>query len=333
MEQIARVRELIGSGVKPGEPKSHGPLTLIPLFGGALTKEYVLAAEAFADGLLSITEVDEGSVPQLGLINRADLPVLLLDGEHLEGAMQNRIVNASVLVAANSEAKLPVACVEHGRWHYEEREDFAPSDDFAYGRLRAKNASARAVSARVMGRRSVDQGEVWADISALHTEMGVEDSPTESMRDAYDRRRSDLDDIVSAWPSPEPGQTGVLVCVAGHPIALDSLDRPETLSKLWARLLSGYALDALGRDSAPLEDSAVGTFLRTAAAATATTHKGLGLGTDVVLTGDRIVGNALTWDEGVVHVALFARPDGRDDSTESGHIAGPRARAQRLLDS
>lgn len=333
MEQIARVRELIGSGVKPGEPRSHGPLTIVPLFGGAPTKEYVLAAEAFADGLLTIIEVDEGSVPQLGLSNKADLPVLLLDGEHLEGAMQNRIVNASVLVAAGSEAQLPVACVEHGRWHYEEREDFVPSDDFAYGRLRAKNASARAVSARVMGQRSVDQGEVWADISALHSEMGVEDSPTEAMRDAFDRRRRDLDDIVSTWPAPDVGQTGVLVCVAGRPIALDSFDRPETLTKLWTRLLSGYALDALGKDSAPPQDSSVDTFFRTAAAATATTHKGLGLGTDVVLTSDRIVGNALAWDEGVVHVALFARPDGKDDSRESGHIAGPRARAQRLLDT
>ncbi|CAN5545299.1 hypothetical protein BH20ACT23_BH20ACT23_08970 [soil metagenome] len=172
---------LVGSGFKPGEPTSHRALTLVSLFGGAPTKEYVLAAEAFADGLLTINEVDEGSVPQLALTNEANLPVLLLDGEHLEGAMQNRIVNASVLVAANSETQLPVACVEHGRWHYEEREDFSPGDDFAYGGLGAKNASARAVSARVMGQRSVDQGEVWADISTLHNEMGVEHSPTEAM--------------------------------------------------------------------------------------------------------------------------------------------------------
>jgi len=184
-----------------------------------------------------------------------------------------------------------------------------------------------------MGQRSVDQGEVWADISALHTEMGVEDSPTEAMQDAFDRRRNDLNDIVSAWPGPDSGQTGVFVCVAGRPIALDSFDRPETLTKLWSRLLSGYALDALGKDSAPLQDSAVDAFLRTAAAATATTHRGLGLGIDVVLTGDLIVGNALAWDEGVVHVALFARPDGKDDSTETGQIAGPRARAHRLLES
>ncbi|CAN5545136.1 hypothetical protein BH20ACT23_BH20ACT23_08960 [soil metagenome] len=53
----------------------------------------------------------------------------------------------------------------------------------------------------------------------------------------------------------------------------------------------------------------------------------------MVLTWDQIVGNALAWEEGVVHVALFARPDRPDDAMETGHIAGPRARAHRLLNS
>jgi hypothetical protein len=42
--------------------------------------------------------------------------------------------------------------------------------------------------------------------------------------------------------------------------------------------------------------------------ATAAFHDGLGLGTDVVLTGQRIVGNALAWEEGVVHSRFFPRP-------------------------
>ena len=44
-----------------------------------------------------------------------DLPLLLPDGEQLVGAKQNRILNMTVLVAAQSEVTIPVSCVEQVR--------------------------------------------------------------------------------------------------------------------------------------------------------------------------------------------------------------------------
>jgi hypothetical protein len=41
-----------------------------------------------------------GSVPHLLFINDAMRPVLLLDGEELVGAKQNRVLNLTVLAAA-----------------------------------------------------------------------------------------------------------------------------------------------------------------------------------------------------------------------------------------
>ncbi|MGH8953160.1 MAG: ARPP-1 family domain-containing protein, partial [Acidimicrobiia bacterium] len=46
-----------------------------------------------------ITEATEaGTVPFLQVTNNADHPLLLLDGEELLGAKQNRILNTTVLV-------------------------------------------------------------------------------------------------------------------------------------------------------------------------------------------------------------------------------------------
>ncbi len=59
-----------------------------------------------------------GSVPDLRVINRAEKMVLILDGEELVGAKQNRIVNTTILVAAQSTLVIPVSCVEQGRWSY-----------------------------------------------------------------------------------------------------------------------------------------------------------------------------------------------------------------------
>ncbi len=55
--------------------------------------EYLTLDEALAAKTATVTEVSEsGSVPELYFQNEGDLPVLLLDGEELVGAKQNRVL-------------------------------------------------------------------------------------------------------------------------------------------------------------------------------------------------------------------------------------------------
>jgi hypothetical protein len=49
---------------------------------------------------------------------------LIVEGEELLGAKQNRIVNATFLVAGKTEIVIPVSCVEQRRWRYDS-ESFA----------------------------------------------------------------------------------------------------------------------------------------------------------------------------------------------------------------
>src|SRR6266849_5450815 len=75
--------------------------------------------EALARSTLDVTEINQaGSVPLLQVTNKDDAPVFLMAGEHLVGAKQNRVLNASILVPARSELPIPVSCVEAGRWSY-----------------------------------------------------------------------------------------------------------------------------------------------------------------------------------------------------------------------
>lgn len=327
MNHVSQVVDLIRSGLNPGQPRSSQGLTLVPLFGGAPAKEYLIAGEAFAQGLLTISEIEGGSVPQVAAVNSSELPVLLLDGEHIEGAAQSRVLNASALIAARHKTILPVACVEHGRWDTDTVSGFDISDDIAYSRLRSKNAASVADSARAVEGRQVDQGEVWDDVALKHHERLMHTSPTGAMSDAYDISRGEIDALLHAFQAPEPGQTGVISSIGGKCVALDSFDRPETLFKLWPRLLRGYAMDALGSAPAVLADGTVQRFLDDAAAGETTSHEGIGLGMDVMLTSPSVVGHALTWDSGVVHIALFPRnDDSPTDVIDGGAIESPLSR-------
>src|SRR6266498_1481531 len=96
----------------------HRGLVIVPSFPRADPKaEYVTLEEALPLGF-RITEVDAaGSVPELLASNPLESPVLLYDGEELLGAKQNRILNVTVLLAAKSDTRIPVSCVEEGRWN------------------------------------------------------------------------------------------------------------------------------------------------------------------------------------------------------------------------
>ncbi|MFM7151483.1 MAG: ARPP-1 family domain-containing protein, partial [Gemmataceae bacterium] len=120
-----------------GEPIGYGEVTVFPLFGPIHgMAEYILADEGIESGLVTVLEKGEsGSVPELVVDNQAEIPVLFLEGEELRGAKQNRVLNLSVLIAAKTQALLPVSCVEQGRWQYTTRK-FGSTREYSSPKLR-----------------------------------------------------------------------------------------------------------------------------------------------------------------------------------------------------
>lgn len=111
-----------------GELQSFNNMGVIPLLTSINgSPKYLTLKEALEKKLLKVKEVDEGgSVPELRVINKAKVSVLLLDGEELVGAKQNRVVNTTILLKKESETVIPVSCTEQGRWSYVS-EEFADS--------------------------------------------------------------------------------------------------------------------------------------------------------------------------------------------------------------
>jgi hypothetical protein len=107
--------------VQIGAEQSYKNLTVFPVLSDyVIPFDYLTLDEALSKDLIEVVEIDEGgSVPELKVINKSEKMVLILDGEELVGAKQNRIVNTTILIPAMEKVVIPVSCVEEGRWSYD----------------------------------------------------------------------------------------------------------------------------------------------------------------------------------------------------------------------
>ncbi len=289
----------------------HRNLATYPLISResvASSPGYLLLDEAIANGWLKITEVSEvGSVPELRVRNSGDRPVLLLDGEELIGAKQNRILNLSVLVPASAETIIPVSCVEAGRWAYRTPE-FMASPRAQYASGRARKTEQVSIAMLATGARHADQGAVWDDIADKGERMHAR-SPTGAMADIFDRHAESLDDFITALP-PAPRQVGAIFTVNGVVAGLDLFDHPDTWARLMPKLVRSFAVEAID-SSDPRSEYAlpedVTAFLAGIGEAPASVFPSVGLGEDVRIASDGMTAAGLLHDDQLLHLCAFPR--------------------------
>jgi len=291
-----------------GDPTLCRNLAVFPLLSGKPPRfEYLTLDEALERGLAEVAEVSEsGSVPELRFTNRAEKDVLLVDGEELVGAKQNRVLNLTILVGAGHTVSIPVSCVESGRWQYKSRK-FRSGGKTLYSRARARKMASVSYSMEAEAVRMSDQGEIWADIAAKSAQMAA-CSPTGAMDAMYECHAEPLREYAEKLRTVE-NQTGAVFVVNGKVAGLELFDNPRTFARLKDKLVQSFALDALGEaaNDAPAPDAqVVRDFIERLKTAKASEHLAVDLGTDVRMSGERLVGGALVLDGEVVHLAAFS---------------------------
>lgn len=296
------------SDVELMRPQVHRNLALFPLVSTSDTAPtYLLLDDALEQGLASVTEVSaEGSVPELAFENAAAVPILLVDGDELVGAKQNRIVNLSILVGGHTRLVIPVSCVEQGRWSYRSNE-FRPTGRALFAKARRRKMESVSNSMRERGARQSNQSEVWQDVEAKMSQLRTE-SPTMSMGDVYEKSEADLRGFVEAF-RVEKGQRGAVTAIDGKVAGIELFDSSATFARYLRKLLNSYALDAIETVDKPVnppELAEVRAFLRGIEGSAIEQFKALGEGEDLRLSGDHARGGALLVDGRVVHLAGFA---------------------------
>jgi hypothetical protein len=240
-----------------------------------------------------LEEVDEaGTVRSIRVTNPLSTAVLAFEGEQIAGGKQDRIFDRPLLIPEHGSIDVSVLCVERGRWSYRSWRRFKSSPHAAYPKL------------RYMG-QTVGQAGVWSDVRAKSTRLGAA-SDTDAAEALYTGSRRKLDCHLAALPC-HPGECGSIVAGAGKVVCFDFISRPDVHARVYAKLLRGYALDAIeAQIGEPLAAEAAGETLTEIAAVPRRRAETAGSGELYRVRSKRLIGWELRHGEELIALAVIA---------------------------
>jgi len=268
--------------------------------------DYATLDEALGKKLIDVTEIDEGGqVSTLKVSNNSERMVFLMAGEELVGGKQNRVLNASMMVQPKMSMPVPVTCVERGRWGYKSAK-FGSGQTTSHSSLRRMMSKQVSDSYRVSATPRSDQGAVWKEVARKMVRMGSKSS-SDSLHDFFADYANRLGALLGGCKLPQ-GANGAVFAINGKIVGADLFDRPATLLKLWVKVSRGYAADVLEepKENPPSAHTAqVAAWLKSAISAEQLWYDSPGIGQDVRIEGQNVVGAALVVNNHPIHVELF----------------------------
>jgi hypothetical protein len=293
-----------------GSVQSYRNLAVFPLVSDyALDLDYLTLDEALDEDAVDVVELDQdGSVPELKVVNKSKTMILILDGEELVGAKQNRIVNTTILIAGKDTVVIPVSCVEQGRWSYDSQK-FSSQKRVMSPLMRAEKSKQVKSSLKKSGNFTSDQGAIWNDISAKALRMDAE-SPSSAMSEIYKKKDDSIKDYTGNF-SLTDSQIGAVFMINGQVVGMDCFGKPETFEKVFEKLMESYALDAIdtpeSKKGPKVERDQATIFVHSPTTCKVEPHPSVGLGTDCRLESKTITGFALAHDDHILHLSAFSR--------------------------
>ena len=282
--------------------------------------------------LITIREISEGgSVPELTIENRSPDPLLVVDGEEMVGAKQNRVANLTMLLKGAATTNIPVSCVEAGRWSYNRR-TFTVSNHMQDVRSRANKLRNVREARRREGAPRSDQGQIWQALARESVAYSAP-SPTGAMKDIFDRHADALNRFVESL-QPGSDQIGAVFSMGNGHFGLDLFDKPATFASFFPKLLRSYGLYTLrpgGRSNDEGTADHAKAFIRTVVEAGHSEHPAVGLGRDIGILGSGVVAGGLIHDDTLVHLTAFAEPRRREENDPRSARYAPYARRRDSL--
>lgn len=225
------------------EPLTFGSLSLLPIVAESpeTKTSYLVLDEGMKSKKVKISEVSaDGSVNELAISNTSSDPLFLMAGEVIIGGKQDRIIGKTMVVPAKTKQKVPVFCVEHGRWSGR-KASFESTGALAHKSLRTK-ASFK------------DQGEVWKEVKSKNGKRKVSNKTDTYGRVATGKKVRESvkgfdQHFKKALKSLDAKQrtkhVGYVVALNGKVVSIEVFSSSALFRKLEGKLLRSYYVEAV----------------------------------------------------------------------------------------
>lgn len=249
--------------------------------------------EAINAGDAEFRELDTPDVNEILFINRGNTPVLMLDGDEITGALQNRIISKSDIAEPNSTHRISVICAEENRW--DEIGGFK-TGYCSYPGLRALLTKSRQTKGDM-------QKAIWKEIQRKMTVTKTR-SATSSMHDIFENLAEEINRYIEDFQSLNHNTIGLIGTTGNRILGCDIFQNPKIYQKCETKLVRSYALDAieyLHKENGHLE---VEKFLNATLAAL-NKNESKTKTQNITIKADGLLGQATVYQNSIVHLSAF----------------------------
>ncbi len=285
-----------------GHPITRQGVSFFPLYLHANSLPEIATGAA---SKLEIKELPDAAVPTLCVYNPGDSAILIVEGEQFEGGLQNRTINATVLIAPKSTLQIPVSCVERGRWGRKREYRRAPTFTPPEVRFRTQETVNQSMCERRS--RSGDQEIVWGSVDSVLRDL---DTPSQTSAASESTRVFERDHS-RAQALKELGSRGALTSQCGIAVAhghqvkeIQLFGSAHLLAAHWNALIGSHLLSPVHKDGRPTATGVL-AVLRRFGTLPPLRAKGVGLGTEHRVEDQWGLGQALTLDGAFVHGSYY----------------------------
>src|SRR5688500_15861928 len=226
LPEPAKPSLVLGDGHEMRGVIRDGRLSLVPIVAtGEIPQTPTLTLDAgMKSRKVVVREVrGEWDVGTVRITNRSRMPLLVLRGEIITGAMQDRVLAESRVILAGTTEEVSVRCVEEDR--SEGTKVFKPGNAMAELTLRRTIVHA-------------DQSQVWQQVAAINSRLDI-DADTKTYRHAAARHakgeNKERVDRLAAQLASHPDASrivGVAVAIDGQVLAIDRFATPQVFQTL-----------------------------------------------------------------------------------------------------
>ena len=206
------------------------------------TFDYLPLGRAVKKNLIVLKEISEGgSVNDVYVINRSDKFVFIMDGDIIQGAKQNRIINTSILLAPMSKTQIQVSCVEQGRWQKVSNKFDAPDEFFAPSSIRSLKNTDVFNNLKKGGSHYANQSRVWSAVNDKLKDHKVS-SETSNLGDIMKEKEGEFKAIEEEFKCGE-NVNGLALFKENQFLGLDLFNSSIVYRDYFYKIVKGAAFD------------------------------------------------------------------------------------------